>query len=100
MAFKGDNVEALMKPPCETKIFDSEADPSEVSTSDEEHDAEPAVTQSSDRWVSPRANAAKDTAAKDTVVLHPSDISPWVGAWVGEDDDEDVPDSWDSLADD
>ena len=39
---------------------------------------------------------AKDTAAKDTVVLHPSDTSPWVG----EDDDEDVPDSWDSLADD
>ena len=95
MVFEGDSVEALMKPPCETKIFDSEADPCEVSTS--EHGAEPAMTQSSDRWVSPRAKAAKDMAAKDTVVLHLSDTSPWVGE---DDDDEDVPDSWDSLADD
>ena len=35
VTFKGDNVDTLMKPPCETKIFDSDAPPSAVSSDED-----------------------------------------------------------------
>ena len=35
VSFKGDNVDTLMKPPCETKIFDSDAPPIAVSSDED-----------------------------------------------------------------
>ncbi len=51
VTFKDDNVECLMKPPCETKIFDTLAPASDVS-SDDEPEVQP-LKKNKKAWVPP-----------------------------------------------
>ena len=52
VTFKGFNVETMMKPPCDTKLFNPEAPPSCISSSDEDQDAVP-LRKSKKAWVPP-----------------------------------------------